>query len=298
MSRDANGSFTANVVVATDVNATNVTATTGSFTNISGNGATLTNVNASNITSGTINNSYTTGNSANSANTLVLRDANGSFSANIISGAFSGDGSAINAINASNISSGTIANARTTAASANGASTIVQRDSGGNFSANTITASIIGDISGGTNINASNITSGTIGNAYTTANSSNGASTIVLRDAGGAFAAGAITGAYFIGDGSNVSAINASNVSTGTLDNARTTASSANGANTIVSQSRYIEAGHKRKFLTTLRLCGPDTSTTNRRLATSTILEHLMKLRGLITTTKKDFTFLILQQES
>jgi trimeric autotransporter adhesin len=234
VARDANGSFTANVITATDVNATNVSATTGTFTNISGNGATVTNINASNITSGTINNAFTTGNSANSASTLVLRDANGSFGANIISASFSGDGSAITGINASSISSGTIANARTTAASANSASTIVSRDSGGNFSANTITANVAGSGSGLTNINASNITSGTIGNVYTTANSSNGASTIVLRDAGGAFAAGSITGTLFTGNGSAITNINASAITTGTLDNARTNATSANGASTLV----------------------------------------------------------------
>jgi len=71
---------------------------------------------------------------------------------------------------------------------------LLQRDSGGNFSANTITANVSGSGSGLTNINASNITSGTIGNAFTTANSSNGASTIVLHEASGEFAAGAITG--------------------------------------------------------------------------------------------------------
>jgi trimeric autotransporter adhesin len=234
VARDSNGSFTANVITATDVNATNVSATTGTFTNISGNGATVTNINASNITSGTINNAFTTGNSANSASTLVLRDANGSFGANIISASFSGDGSAITGINASSISSGTIANARTTADSANGASTIVSRDSGGNFSANTITANVAGSGSGLTNINASNITSGTIGNVYTTANSSNGASTIVLRDAGGAFAAGSITGTLFTGNGSAITDINASAITTGTLDNARTNATSANGASTLV----------------------------------------------------------------
>jgi hypothetical protein len=232
--RDSTGSFAANAITATDVNATNVSATTGTFTNISGNGATVTNINASNITSGTINNAFTTGNSANSASTLVLRDANGSFGANIISASFSGDGSAITGINASSISSGTIANARTTADSANGASTIVQRDSGGNFSANTITANVAGSGSGLTNINASNITSGTIGNVYTTANSSNGASTIVLRDAGGAFAAGSITGTLFTGNGSAITDINASAITTGTLDNARTNATSANGASTLV----------------------------------------------------------------
>jgi trimeric autotransporter adhesin len=234
VARDSNGSFAANVITATDVNATNVSATTGTFTNISGNGATLTSINASNITSGTINNAFTTGNSANSASTLVLRDANGSFGANIISASFSGDGSAITGINASSISSGTIANARTTADSANGASTIVSRDSGGNFSANTITANVAGSGSGLTNINASNITSGTIGNVYTTANSSNGASTIVLRDAGGAFAAGSITGTLFTGNGSAITNINASAITTGTLDNARTNATSANGASTLV----------------------------------------------------------------
>lgn len=230
VARDSNGSFNANVITATTVN-----ATTGNFTNITANAAGLTDINASNITSGTISNARTTGSTSNSASTLVLRDANGNFGSNVITASlFSGDGSGINAINASNISSGTIANARTTAASANGASTIVQRDSGGNFSANTITAAVIGDISGGSNINASNITSGTIGNAYTTANSSNGASTIVLRDAGGAFAAGAITGTLFTGNGSALTAINASAITTGTLDNARTTATSANGASTLV----------------------------------------------------------------
>ena len=235
VARDSNGSFTANVITATDVNATNVSATTGTFTNISGNGATVTNINASNITSGTINNAFTTGNSANSASTLVLRDANGAFTAgNVTASNFIGAGTTITSINASNISSGTIANSRTTADSANGASTIVQRDAGGNFSANTITANVAGSGSGLTNINASNITSGTIGNAFTTANSSNGSSTIVLRDAGGAFAAGSITGTLFTGNGSAITNINASAITTGTLDNARTNATSANGASTLV----------------------------------------------------------------
>jgi hypothetical protein len=228
--RDANGSFNANVVTATTVN-----ATTGNFTNITGNAVSLTDINASNITSGTISNARTTGNTANSASTIVLRDATGNFGANTISGAFSGDGSAINAINASNISSGTIANARTTASASNGASTIVLRDSNGDFAADAITANFfIGDGSNVSAINGSNVTTGTIANARTTASSSNGASTIVLRDAGGAFTAGAITADSLSGNGSAITAINASAITTGTLDNARTTASSSNGANTIV----------------------------------------------------------------
>ena len=234
--RDANGDFTANTITATTSNATTFNGTTGSFTNVSGNGVALTAINASNISSGTIDNARTTGNTSNSASTIVLRDADGSFGANIITATFSGNGATLSAINASNISSGTIANARTTASSSNGASTIVQRDSGGNFSANTVTAAVIGDLSGGSNINASNIASGTIANARTTASSSNGASTIVLRGASGEFAAGAITGTSFSGNGSSLTAINATAITTGTIDNARTTASSANGASTIVAR--------------------------------------------------------------
>jgi len=237
VSRDTNGSFAANVVTATTSNATTFNGTTGNFTNVSGNGVALTAINASNITSGTIDNARTTGSTSNSASTLVLRDSNGAFEAgNVTASNFIGAGTTITSINASNISSGTIANARTTAASANGASTIVSRDSGGNFSANTVTAAVIGDLSGGSNINASNIASGTIANARTTASSSNGASTIVLRGASGEFAAGAITGTSFSGNGSALTDINASAITTGTLDNARTTASSANGASTIVAR--------------------------------------------------------------
>jgi hypothetical protein len=231
--RDSNGSFNANVVTATTVN-----ATTGNFTNITGNAVSLTDINASNITSGTISNARTTGSTSNSASTLVLRDANGSFGSNVITASlFSGDGSGINAINASNISSGTIANARTTASSSNGASTIVLRDSGGSFDANLVNAvSLSGNAATVTGINASNIASGTIANARTTASSSNGASTIVLRGASGEFAAGAITGTSFSGNGSAITAINATAITSGTLDNARTTAASANGASTIVAR--------------------------------------------------------------
>jgi hypothetical protein len=221
VARDSNGSFAANVV----------TGTTGSFTNISGNAAGLTDINASNITSGTISNARTTGNTSNSASTLVLRDVSGNFGSNVISASsFSGDGTAITAINASNISSGTIANARTSAASANGAATIVLRDSSGSFSAGDITAnSISGNGVSLTGINASNITSGTIANARTTAATANGASTIVLRGSSGEFAAGTITGT-FSGDGSAVSAINASNISSGTVGTARLASGTANSS--------------------------------------------------------------------
>jgi hypothetical protein len=229
--RDSNGSFNANVGTFTTVN-----ATTGNFTNITANAAGLTDINASNITSGTISNARTTGDTANSANTIVLRDASGNFGSNVISASlFSGDGSGINAINASNISSGTIANARTTAASANGASTIVLRDSSGSFEANLVNAvSLSGNAATVTGINASNIASGTIDNARTTASSANGASTIVLRDTNGSFAANVGTFTSISGNGVALTAINASNISSGTIANARTTGNTANSASTLV----------------------------------------------------------------
>jgi hypothetical protein len=214
--RDTNGSFNANVGTFTTVNATN-----GNFTNITGNAVALTDINASNITSGTIANARTTADSANSANTIVLRDANGSFAGNVISGSFSGDGSAINAINASNISSGTISNARTTAASNNGANTIVLRDLSGNFEANTVNAAaLIGNGAQITAINASNIATGTIDNARTTAASANGSATIVLRDTNGSFSANVINANSFSGNGTSITAINASNISSGTIGSA------------------------------------------------------------------------------
>jgi len=212
VARDTNGSFAANVV----------TGTTGSFTNISGNAAGLTDINASNITSGTISNARTTGNTSNSASTIVLRDANGAFeSGNITASNFIGAGTTITSINASNISSGTIANARTTAASANGASTIVSRDSGGDFAANTVSASFSGNGVAITAINASNISTGTINNARTTASSSNGASTIVLRDVNGSFDANVVNATNLSGGGTSITSMNASNLSAGTVASAR-----------------------------------------------------------------------------
>jgi len=182
--------YTGNVA-ALNISTANVTATGNvSATNFIGAGLTLTSINASNISAGTIANARTTGSASNGASTLVLRDANGSFAGNV--GTFtavSGNGVALTAINASNVTSGTLANARTTAASANGASTIVARDTNGSFTANVGTfTTISGNASTITAINASNITSGTIANARTTGSASNGASTIVLRDSNGSFA--------------------------------------------------------------------------------------------------------------
>jgi hypothetical protein len=108
-------------------------------------------------------------------------------------GTFSGAN--ITSLNASSISSGTIANARTTASSSNGASTIVQRDASGNFSTNVITAnSYSGSGANLTSLNASSITSGTLA----IANGGTGSNTATFS-------------------GANITSLNASSVSSGTL---------------------------------------------------------------------------------
>ena len=120
-----------------------------------------------------------------------------------------------------------IPNSITTAASANGASTIVARDTGGSAAFNVVTTtSVSGDGSALTNLNASNIASGTLSNARTTAASANGASTIVSRDASGNFTANQITATTFSGSGALLT----------NIPNSATTATSSNAASTIVSR--------------------------------------------------------------
>jgi hypothetical protein len=107
---------------------------------------------ADQITSGTLSNARLVATSANAINNLVLRDASGNFSAGTITASLTGTASG-NALSshthvASDITSGTLANARTTATNANTANAIVTRDASGNFSAGTITASLTGTASG------------------------------------------------------------------------------------------------------------------------------------------------------
>jgi len=68
-----------------------------------------------------------------------------------------------------------------------------------------------------TALNATAISTGTIANARTTATDANGASTIVARDASGNFTANTATLTTVTGAGSGLTALNASNISSGTL---------------------------------------------------------------------------------
>jgi hypothetical protein len=83
--------------------------------------------------------------------------------------------------------------ATTTATNANTGSTIVLRDSSGNFSAGMITANLTGTVTGNVSGNAGTITS-QAKSATFTATSANTANQIVLRDGSGNFSANIMTG--------------------------------------------------------------------------------------------------------
>jgi len=93
-------------------------------------------------------------------------------------------------------------------------------------------------------INASSITVGTLDNARTTAASANGASTIVARDANGSFAGNVVTGTTgtftsVSGNGIALTAINASNISSGTVATARLGTGTANSATFLRGDQTY-----------------------------------------------------------
>jgi hypothetical protein len=88
--------------------------------------------------SGTAGNFSVAGNITATGNASIT--GNAAVGGNVaVTGFITGNGIGISVINASNISSGTIVNARTTASSSNGASTIVLRDSSGSFAGNVLT---------------------------------------------------------------------------------------------------------------------------------------------------------------
>jgi hypothetical protein len=149
--------YTGNVVALNYSTAGNVSATGNvSAANFTGAGLTITSINASNISAGTIDNARTTAASANGASTIVVRDSNGSFAANV--GTFttiSGNGSAVSGINASNISSGTVASARI-AGSYTGITGV------GTLTAGTWNATTIAVANGGTGVTTSTGTGNTV----------------------------------------------------------------------------------------------------------------------------------------
>jgi hypothetical protein len=210
--------------------------------------------------------------------TASYQQASTTFTGAVSASALSGSGAGLSNLNAANITTGLLANARTSGTSTNTPSTLVLRDASGNFTAGTITAALNGNATTATTANtatnatqlngqaasfynnASNITAGTLANARTTGTALSTPSTLVLRDASGNFSAGTITATLSGNAATATTAANAtqlngqaasfyttaSNITAGTLADARLSANVAlkDAANTFTSTGITSFAGN------------------------------------------------------
>ena len=167
-----------------------------------------------------------------------------------IGGIFSGDGSGLTTLNASNLSSGTVADARIAASSitqhqaqitGTGALNSGSITSGfGNI--NIGTSTFTGNGSGLTTLNASNLSSGTVGGSrlggnqsmagvktFTNTSGATSTTTGAVRVGGGLGVVGAIyAGSLNTAAGGGIQNLSASNLATGTVPNARVTGTYSN----------------------------------------------------------------------
>jgi hypothetical protein len=172
---------TAGVVVASRL-ISNVTTGTAPFTVTS-----TTQVANLNVATAGVAGTVTTASQPNitSVGTLIVLDVSGNITT---SGVFNGNGSGLTALNASNISTGTLAQARlaNSALTVNGQ--LIALGSSGTITANTTQTLTLGSFLTGTSFNG-----GTAVTAAVDATSANTASKVVARDASGNFSAGTIT---------------------------------------------------------------------------------------------------------
>ena len=155
---------------------------------LNGNGSGLTSLNASNLSSGTLNAArlpfaYT---ETSTAGALVQRNASGNVYANdYVGNTFYGSGAGLTALNASNLSSGTVPNSRLpfSYSETSVASALVQRNAAGDVYANNYVGNIFyGSGAGLGELNASNLSSGTVPNARLNSASTSGAGIVQLNN--------------------------------------------------------------------------------------------------------------------
>ena len=200
------------------------TITGGTFSGThTGNGSGLTTLNASNISSGTLDSDRLpsktgTGNIVMSANPTL----SGTITGGTFSGTHTGNGSGLSSLNASNISSGTLASDRLPSKTGTGNVVMSANPTlSGTITGGTFSGTHDGNGSGLSSLNASNVSTGTLSNDRLSTKTGTG--NIVMST--NPTLSGTITGGTFsgthTGNGSGLSSLNASNVSTGTLSNDR-----------------------------------------------------------------------------
>jgi hypothetical protein len=170
--------------------------------------------------------------SANTNNTIVARNGSGGFVAGVVTAtSFVGplSGTATSTTNIPNLT-GDVTSVNSVTSIAAGVIVDADINASAAISVSKLAASTISGITLGNNLNT--LTRGTYltGNNYngstaTTwavdATSANTASKVVARDGAGGFVAGVVTATSFTGSGANLTTLNASNISSGTLNNLR-----------------------------------------------------------------------------
>ena len=272
--------LTANNFV-TFTEATNATSNSSAAVIISGGLAVVKDIRADNfigdidaqyITSGSIADARITSSSitqhqADITGTGILNSGSistGFGNINIGTSIFTGDGSGITTLNASNLSSGTVPDARIAATS------IVQHQgsitgtgalnsgsiTSGFGSINIGTDTFTGNGSGLTSLNASNLSTGTVSGSrlggnqsmagvktFSDTSASTNTTTGAVRVGGGLGVAGDIYGGSFNGNGSGLTDLNANNLGSGTVPNARVSGTYSNLTGTGALNAGEITSG-------------------------------------------------------
>jgi len=259
-------------------------------TDFIGSGDGINDLNASNVTSGTLDNlrlpgTISVSNIEATANLVVGGPAN--ITGTLSAADFIGSGDGINDLNASNVTSGTLDNLRlpgTISVSNIEATANLVVGGPADITGTLSAADFIGSGDGINDLNASNVTSGTLDNLRLpgTISVSNIEATANLVVGGPADITGTLSAADFIGSGDGINDLNASNVTSGTLDNLRLpgTISVSNieaTANLVVGGPADITGTLSASSITTSDLLINGTLTTGNVETTNVIATHMVQ---------------------
>jgi hypothetical protein len=213
-----------------------VVGTSLEATNVNGNGSGLSSLNASNVSSGTIHNDRLstktgTGNIVMSTNPTL----SGTITGGTFSGTHTGNGSGLSSLNASNVSSGTLHSDRLPSKTGTGNVVMSANPTlSGTITGGTFSGTHTGNGSGLTTLNATNISSGTLHSDRLP--SKTGTGNVVMS--ANPTLSGTITGGTFsgthTGNGSGLTTLNATNISSGTLHSDRLPSKTGTG-NVVMS---------------------------------------------------------------